>query len=92
MRMILILFQPVDPPTHQPSVCLNCIFMTTSLAEFNLSSVEYCCHIIQLSTGDGDNIWYVGPEYKMLPEAEGSTYHMLPESPVNNCFVIPSLV
>ena len=23
---------------------------------------------------------------------EGPTYHMLPESPVNNCFVIPSLV
>ena len=24
--------------------------------------------------------------------SEGPTYHMLPESPVNNCFVIPSLV
>ena len=35
---------------------------------------------------------HVGPEDKMLPEAEGPTYHMLPESPVNNCFVIPSLV
>ena len=23
--------------------------------------------------------------------SEGPTYHMLPESPVNNCFVIPSL-
>ena len=57
-------------------------------------------NIIQLLTYDEGNIWYVGPEDKMLPEAEGRgqhlsegpTYHMLPESPVNNCFVIPSLV
>ena len=58
-------------------------------------------YFIQLLTGDEGNIWYVGPEDKMLPEAEGRqgnilsegpTYHMLPESPVNNCFVIPSLV
>ena len=54
-------------------------------------------NIIQLLTGDEGNIWYVGPEDKMLPEAEGlpsegPTYYMLPESPVNNCFVIPSLV
>ena len=27
-----------------------------------------------------------------LTLCEGPTYHMLPESPVNNCFVIPSLV
>ena len=51
------------------------------------------CNSIQLLTGDEGNIWYVGPEDKMLPEAEGGpTYHMLPESPVNNCFVMPSLV
>ena len=43
-------------------------------------------------------ICWTGPEDKMLPKAEGNilskgpTYHMLPESPVNNCFVIPSLV
>ena len=55
-------------------------------------------NIIQLLTGDEGNIWYVGPEDKMLPKAEGNnlssgpTYHMLPESPVNNCFVKPSLV
>ena len=53
---------------------------------------------IQLLTGDEGNIWYVGPDDKMLPEvkgnilSEGPTYHMLPESPVNNCFVITSLV
>ena len=28
-------------------------------------------HNIQLLTGDEGNIWYVGPEDKMLPEAEG---------------------
>ena len=44
--------------------------------------------IIQLLTGDEGNIWYLGPEDIL---AEGPTYHMLPESPVNNCFVIPSL-
>ena len=44
---------------------------------------------IQLLTGDEGNIWYVGPDYKMLPEAEGNilsegqTYHMLPEFPLN---------
>ena len=52
-------------------------------------------YIIQLLTGDEGNIWYVGPEDKMTKDnilSEGPTYHMLPESPVNNCFVIPSLV
>ena len=28
---------------------------------------------IQLLTSDEGNIWYVGPEDKMLPEAEGPT-------------------
>ena len=43
--------------------------------------VNWIIYNIQLLTGDEGNIWYVGPEDKMLPEAE-----------VNNCFVIPSLV
>ena len=62
-----------------------------------IESFQWACNIIQLLTGDEDNMWYVGPEDKMLPEAEGNILsegptYMLPESPVNNCFVIPSLL
>ena len=46
-----------------------------------LSYISMSNNIIQLLTGDEGNILSSGP-----------TYHMLPESPVNNCFVIPSLV
>ena len=34
-------------------------------------------HIKQLLTGDEGNIWFVGPEDKMLPEAEGRGQHMI---------------
>ena len=35
------------------------------------------CNIIQLLTGDEGNIWYVGPEDKMLLEAEGRGQHFV---------------
>ena len=40
------------------------------MTEF-MASYHYLHNIIQLLTGDEGNIWYAGPEDKMLPEAEG---------------------
>ena len=37
-----------------------------------LKTVCWTNKIIQLLTGDEGNIWYVGPEDKMLPEAAAS--------------------
>ena len=89
---------PADPRDNMRNiVCtlINCPSLVQSgvLLILKISAGN----IIQLLTGDEGNIWYVGPEDKMLPKAEGNilaegpTYHILPEYPVNNCFVIPSL-
>ena len=46
--------------------------------------------IIQLLTGDEGNIWYVGPEDKMLPEAEGRGQHFVWRSNISYVARIPS--
>ena len=47
-------------------------------------------NIIQLLTGDEGNIWYVGPEDKMLPEAEGRGQHFVWRSNISYVARIPS--
>ena len=47
-------------------------------------------NIIQLLTGDEGNIWYVGPEDKMLPEAEGRGQHFVWRSNISYVAWIPS--
>ena len=43
-----------------------------------ISSIRFTfANIIQLLTGNEGNIWYVGPEDKMLPEAEGRGQHFV---------------
>ena len=44
----------------------------------------------QLLTGDEGNIWYVGPEDKMLPEAEGRGQHFVWRSNISYVARIPS--
>ena len=46
-------------------------------------------NIIQLLTGDEGNIWYVGPEDKMLPEAEGRGQHFVWRSNISYVARIP---
>ena len=48
------------------------------------------CNIIQLLTGDEGNIWYVGPEDKMLPEAEGRGQHFVWRSNISYVALITS--
>ena len=47
-------------------------------------------NIIQLLTGDEGNIWYAGPEDKMLPEAEGRGQHFVWRSNISYVARIPS--
>ena len=47
-------------------------------------------NFIQLLTGDEGNIWYVGPENKMLPEAEGRGQHYVFRSNISYVARIPS--
>ena len=61
---------------HNPTIYL--IYMTT------------WCNIIQLLTGDEGNIWYVGPEDKMLPEAEGRGKHFVWRSNISYVALITS--
>ena len=46
--------------------------------------------IIQLLTGDEGNIWYVGPEDKILPEAEGRGQYFVWRSNMSYVVRIPS--
>ena len=62
-----------------------------------VSPLTEICHsgtdtsnIIQLLTGDEGNIWYVGPEDKMLPEAEGRGQHFVWRSNISYVARIPS--
>ena len=47
-------------------------------------------YIIQLLTGDEGNIWNVGPEDKMLPEAESRGQHFVWRSNISYVARIPS--
>ena len=60
-----------------------------NLYPWKLSHSQYI-NIIQLLTGDEGNIWYVGPEDKMLPEAEGRGQHFVWRSNIWYVARIPS--
>ena len=50
---------------------------------------KYAVTLYKLLTGDEGNIWYVGPEDKMLPEAEGLGQHFVFRSNISYVARIP---
>ena len=70
-------------PTHHHPNHKQSNGLTTQSTTFQL-------YIIQLLTGDGGNIWYVGPEDKMLPEAEGRGQHFFWRSNISYVALITS--
>ena len=80
-----------SPPAHLCAVTyMTEISLIVTLNNQFTHSLTYIANIIQLLTGDEGNIWYVGPEDKMLPEAEGRGQHFVWRSNISYVARIPS--